>query len=411
MKPEFNILNFSRKKYSENYADFAVIILTVVLTIFGVIMVFSASYYKSINDTGSPYSYLWKQLFFAISGFVIMYMFSKIDYHLLKKLNRIIAAGSLALLALVIIPGVGTTVNGSTRWLNFGPMTIMPGEVAKVAVICFLASYFSDNVDKIKTFKGIVTLILATLLPVALIIKQPNLSTALTVLGIAFGIAFVAGLSWKWVAACIGMLGVLIMYVAGSDGYQAERIKSFMDPFADPKGDGFHAVQSLLALGTGGIKGLGLGKSVQKNLYLPEPQNDFIFAIVGEELGLIGALVFIVVMILLIYKCFMTALDAKDSFGMLIASGITFMIGIQVILNIAVVTSSMPPTGIALPFISYGGNSLWIFMASMGVLLNIGKQGRKAQPVSDEDLMKSEEKRRLIREKLRKRSQRQQRGA
>jgi cell division protein FtsW len=204
------------------------------------------------------------------------------------------------------------------------------------------------------------------------------MSTAITVVGIIFAMMFVAGLHLRYVGAMfiMGVSGILMLIIKGG-GYRMQRLVSFLDPFADPLGDGYQVCQGLLALGSGGLRGLGLGKSIQKNLYLPEPQNDFILAIIGEELGYIGVLVLMLVYLILIYRGIRIVLQAPDRFGMLLGSGIVMMIGIQVLLNVAVVTSSMPPTGITLPFVSYGGNALWLFMGSMGILLNISRQIKK----------------------------------
>ena len=254
----------------------------------------------------------------------------------------------------------------------------MPGEIAKFAMICFVSAYFAADIRKIKSlFKGIVPMVLLTGLFAGLIVVQPNLSTALTLCGIVAAMMFIAGMQWRYVWLLIaGLIGGLVL-ILNSDNYQAVRMRSFIDPFKDAQGDGWQVVQSLLALGTGGLRGLGLGKSVQKNLYLPEPQNDFILAIIGEELGFIGIMILLAVFIILVWRGLMIAMKAPDKFGMLFASGAMMMIGIQVVLNVAVVTSSMPPTGIALPFISYGGNSLWIIMGSIGVVLNISRQSQK----------------------------------
>lgn len=359
--------------------DFTVVILVTALVIFGVVMVFSASYYNSLNDTGSPFGYLKKQLFFCITGFVIMYIMSYVDYHILRKFAVLLVAISLVLLVLLFTP-LGTTVNGATRWLSFGPLNIMPGEIAKVAVIVFVAAFLAKDPKRILSLKeGILPLFVLAAVFGGLIVKQPNLSTAITVCGIIIGMMFLAGLEWKYVIGlfALGTAGIFVISKSGT--YWAKRLTSFTNPFADPLGDGFQAVQSLLALGTGGLFGLGLGKSVQKNLYLPEPQNDFILAIIGEELGYVGILILLIVFAVLIWRCFLISMDAPDRFGMLMAGGITLMIGIQVVLNVAVVTSSMPPTGVALPFISYGGNSLWIFMGAAGVTLNISRQSVKKQ--------------------------------
>lgn len=358
-------------------SDFLIIALTTILVIFGVVMVFSASYYKSINDNGSPYSYLLKQGFFALTGFAIMAGCSLFDYHHYRKGCKLILGLSILLLALT--PWLGVSEGGATRALYIG-ITIMPGEIAKLAVIIFVAAYLSKRKDLILSFKhGVFPMVILMGVVAGLILMQPNLSTAMTICGIVCGIMFLAGLQWRYVLGVGGAgCGLVWFLVAFGDqlglDHVKKRIVSFMDPFADAAGDGFQVVQSLLALGSGGLFGLGLGKSIQKNLYLPEPQNDFILAIIGEELGLIGILLLLLVYAALVWRGFHIAMNAPDYYGMLLAGGITIMIGLQVILNVAVVTSSMPPTGIALPFISYGGNALWICMAAMGILLNISRQ-------------------------------------
>ena len=243
-----------------------------------------------------------------------------------------------------------------------------------------MAWFLSEKPDRIKSVtRGILPLVGIAAVYGLLIVKQPNLSTAITVCGIIVSMMLVAGMKWRYVfgTAALGGAGILSILLFMKDTYWYQRMTSFVDPFQDPLGEGYQAVQSLLALGSGGLFGVGLGKSVQKNLYLPEPQNDFILAIIGEELGFIG-----IILVLALYCCFLwrgvhVAINAPDQFGMLLASGIVLMVGIQVILNISVFTSSMPPTGINLPFISYGGNALLMFMFSAGVLLYISRHAPK----------------------------------
>lgn len=359
-------------------SDFLIIALTTILVIFGVVMVFSASYYKSINDNGSPYDYLISQSVNAVGGFLLMAFCSVFDYRNYKRMCKLIMGVSILLLILVLTP-LGVSAGGATRALYFG-VTIMPGEIAKLAVIIFVSSFLSQDPKLILSLKkGIMPILILMLIVAGLIIRQPNLSTAITICGIIVGIMFLAGLKWRYILG-VGALGCggITFLVAFGDmlglDHVKKRVISFTDPFADAAGDGFQVVQSLLALGSGGLFGLGLGKSIQKNLYLPEPQNDFILAIIGEELGLIGILILLTVYAALLWRGFHVAMNAPDLFGMLLAGGITIMIGLQVVLNVAVVTSSMPPTGIALPFISYGGNALWVCMSAMGILLNISRQ-------------------------------------
>jgi len=359
--------------------DFLLMLFTVILVIFGLIMVFSASYYYSISWTGSAYGYLKRHGIWVILGFIAMIFGASFDYRRYRKIAVPILIISVVLLILIFTP-LGQNVNGATRWLKLGPITIMPGELAKLAAIIFIARFLSDKPERIKSItQGILPCVVVAGVLGVLIIKQPNLSTAITVVGIILAMMLVAGMKWRYVigAGSVGIAGILSIILFMKDSYWYQRLAIVLDPFQDPLGDGYQVVQSLLALGSGGLFGVGLGKSVQKNLYLPEPQNDFILAIIGEELGFIGVLALIVLYCLLLWRGAHIAMNAPDQFGMMLASGIVLMIAIQVILNIAVVTSTMPPTGINLPFISYGGNALLIFMFSAGVLLNISRHGPK----------------------------------
>ena len=248
------------------------------------------------------------------------------------------------------------------------------GELAKPAVAIFVAKYLSRKPNIIKDFRRGVLPTLAVMVAFAgLIMIQPSMSTAMTLCGIVIFIMIAAGMKMSHFGVIVALGGGAAALLIALEPYRLLRATSFLDPFADPLGTGFQAVQSLLALGSGGLFGVGLGKSIQKTLYLPEPMNDFIFSIIGEELGFIGCLVIIALYIVLIWRGIHIAINAKDMFGMLLATGLTAMIAIQVVLNIAVVTSSMPPTGVSLPFISWGGNSLAILMGSAGIMVNISK--------------------------------------
>ena len=364
---------------SENPGDLSIVLLTVILVVFGTVMIFSASYYKSISDVGDPYVYLKRQVFWALVGFVVMWWFSRIDYHIWGQ-NFYILAPLLCiiLLGLVFTP-LGLTVNGATRWIGIGPVTVMPGELSKVGLIFFISGFYGRNPKRVLNFAGgILPVIAMTGIVGGLIMLQPNMSTAFTVIFIAGGMIFVAGAQFKHLGFLAGAAGLAAFGFIFTDreGYRFARITSFLDPFEDALGSGYQVVQSLLAMGTGGLTGLGLGNSIQKNLYLPEPQNDFILAIIAEELGFVGVCSLIVVYLLLVWRGCHVAMNAQDYMGMLMASGIIIMIGIQVIINIAVVTSTFPPTGVILPFVSYGGNALVIFMGMIGILINISKTSR-----------------------------------
>lgn len=369
--PERTRRKAKKRKSRSQPVDFLFLILTLGLVIFGIVMVFSASYYSSINASGSPYRYLIREVIFAVSGFALMILCTVIDYHVWRKWSLVLLLVTFVLLGLVLTP-LGTEVNGAKRWLGAGVMSIMPGEIAKVTIILFTARYLGDRPDRILSFsRGIVPMLLLAVAAAVLVLLQPNMSTAITIVGIIVMMLLIAGMRYRWLIAMLAAGSVAGIGLIFSAKYRTDRITSFQDPFQDAAGTGYQVAQSLLALGSGGVFGLGLGKSVQKTLYLPEPQNDFILAIIGEELGFVGILVLMTVYLLLIWRGVKIAMEAPDRFGMLVAAGVTTMIGLQVILNVAVVTSSMPPTGVILPFVSYGGNALWLFMIAAGIMLNI----------------------------------------
>ena len=362
--------------YTES--DFTILLLVAALTMFGVVMVFSAGYYSTLAKSTDAYYFLKRQVAFAVSGFAILLVFSKVDYHSYSKYYKQIALFSLLMLLLLFTP-LGVTVNFARRWIFIGPIRITPSEISKLAMIIFTATYLAEHPNKAKQgITGMSTILALMVVHAALIIKQPNLSTAIVIVAIMIGILFVGGLAWKYIVIAFGSLGVgmvsILLFFRHTHWYS--RLTNWMDPFNDAQGEGYQVSQSIIALGNGGFKGLGLGNSISKNLYLPEPQNDFILAIIGEELGFVGIFIMMIVYLVLIWRCIMVSSKAKDKLGLFMAAGIAIMLGLQVIVNVAVVTASMPATGITLPFVSYGGTSLWVFMASMGIMLNISKQGR-----------------------------------
>lgn len=370
------------KKLSQgkiNTGDLIITGLTALLVIFGTVMIFSASYYVSISENGGdPYAYLRKQLIFVAIGTVLMWVCSKIDYHRWGKMYLAFLLLGLALLLGIFTP-LAITENGATRWLGVPgvPFTIMPGECAKFAAIVFTAGYLDRNPKLAESFtRGIMPVLAVAGIYFVLIMAQPNMSTAMTLCIIVGGMLLISGAKWKHlgILAGLGALGAVVLVFSDTSGYRYQRLLSFLDPFEDALGNGWQVVQGLLALGTGGLTGLGLGNSIQKNLYLPEPMNDFILAIIGEELGFLGILVLMTVYLVFVWRGCHIAMNAPDFLGMMLAGGVTIMVGVQVAINVAVVTSTMPPTGIVLPFISYGGNALMIFMASVGILLNISRK-------------------------------------
>ncbi|QEK11952.1 stage V sporulation protein E [Crassaminicella thermophila] len=354
-------------------SDFTLLLTVLILVIIGIIMVFSSSHYYALSKMNDSYHFLKRELMWATLGLLGMFFTMNFDYWKYKKLAPYAYIFSIILLILVLTP-LGMEINGAKRWLGVGGFTIMPGEVAKICGIIFAANYLSRKPEKIKKFlQGVVPCLFIIGIYFSLIILQPNLSTAVTISGIIGCMMFVAGMRWAHVSLMglsgVGLLVVLILL----EPYRMRRLTGFLDPFADPQGTGYQVIQSLLALGSGGLFGVGLGKSIQKYLYIPEPQNDFIFAIIGEELGFVGCVTVIILFLLLIWRGVRIAINAPDLFGCLLATGVTSMVAVQVIINIAVATSSMPVTGIPLPFISWGGNSLAIFMSAIGILLNISR--------------------------------------
>ncbi len=356
--------------------DFILLSVTIGLAMYGLIMVFSASYYFSISENGTPFYYLIRDGIWVILGLVLMCVGMLIDYRVWN--NKVLILGFLGfcflLLVLVLTP-VGSSANDATRWIRLGPITIMPGEIAKMGMIFFIAWFCSENTRKIRSFtRGMLPILVVMAVFAALIIKQPNLSTAITLVGIVLVMMLVAGMKWGYIFFLAGAgVGGIMALIFGVGGYWQERFMTFTHPFDYEATSGYQIVQGLQALGSGGLFGVGLGKSVTKSLYLPYPHNDFILAIIGEETGFLGVLLLLVLYTLFIWRGAVIALKCRDEFGLLLASGTILMVAIQVVLNLLVVTSSMPATGVNLPFVSYGGNALMIFMFLSGVMLNISR--------------------------------------
>ena len=361
------------KKKAEG--DFLMVALVLALTLFGILMVFSASYYTSLSKYGNAFVYLKQDVMWVALGWAAFIFFAHFDYHLLKIFAWPALGVGIVLLLLLFTP-LGVTINNATRWLAVANFTVMPGEIIKFSLILWIATYLGNDPDKIRRPKdGMIPIVAVMGLVAVLIVKQPNLSTAGIIVILVVGMMFVAGLRLYWIVglAALGGAGLAGLLLSPKGAYMLQRVHTFFDPFEDELGSGYQVVQSLLALGSGGVTGVGLGRSIQKALYLPEPMNDFITAIIGEELGLIGLIVLIAVFILLIWRCCRIALRAKDYYGMLLASGVTILLGTQVILNIAVVSASFFPTGVVLPFITLGGNATLIFLSLMGILFSISK--------------------------------------
>ncbi len=355
--------------------DFIIFFVIVTLLGIGVVMVFSSTSISAYQTYGDSFHFLKRQLIWAIIGIGVMIFFMKIDYHNYIKWAPKILLASLFLLILVLIPGVGKSVKGSTRWIRLGPLPpLQVSEIAKVSIVMYISRYLALKNRKIKDFKKGLLVPLSILgLIFGLILLEPDLGTAVTIGATVMVMLVVAGIKWIHFAflAIVALVGVFFMIVL--EPYRFVRLMSFLDPWKDPLGSGFHIIQSLYALGSGGLFGTGLGRSRQKFLYLPEPGTDFIFSVLGEELGFVGTFTVIILYLLFAWRGLQIALQAEDLFGSLLAVGITTMITLQAVVNMAVVSGSMPVTGITLPFISYGGSSLVFMLAAIGILLNISR--------------------------------------
>ena len=380
-----NVKRRVRKKFklfsARGGVDRPLFYLILVLLVIGLIMLFSASYAYSYYYFDNSYHFITPQALFAVFGLVLMGLISLFDYHHLHKFAFPLFFITLGLLVAVkVLAGtsIAPILNGANRWLYIGPVNFQPSEVAKFALVLIFAHLISINYHKMGTFRyGVLPYLIILLMIAGLILVENHVSATLIILAIAAVMLFIGGVKLRWFGVAGGLAGVGILYlVLYSDkfSYALDRIKGWWYPFNPPEGvDTWQTQQSLMAIGSGQALGLGLGQSRQKYLYLPEPQNDFIFAIVCEELGFVGALVIILLFALLIWRGIVVSLNANDKFGTMLGIGITAQVGIQVILNIMVVTNSIPNTGISLPFFSYGGTSLVILLCEMGVLLSISR--------------------------------------
>lgn len=357
-------------KLDITFLSFVLILLTV-----GLVMLFSASYAYSYEYYGNSYKFITRQSMFAVLGVAAMLIISKIDYHFWRKFAWIVYGISIAMLA--VVKALPPMIKGMDvkRWIVIGPINFQPSEVAKFAVILLFSSLIAANYKQMKNIKFIALLVLLLAAPCVLVIIEPHLSATVLIFAIGVVLLIVGGLQKRYIFGGIALGAVLGggAIATGVIGYGSDRVKYWLDPWADAKGLGFQTIQSLLAIGSGGILGRGIGQSRQKYLWVPEPHNDFIFAIVCEELGLIGALVIILLFCLLVWRGFSIAMRAKDKFGSLLAIGLTFQVGLQAMLNIWVVTNTIPNTGISLPFFSYGGTSLLILLAEMGIVLSVSR--------------------------------------
>ena len=359
--------------------DLPFCLLVLLLTAIGLVMLLSASfpsaYYETKNN--DPMYYFTRQGIFAIMGVAAMFLISKINYQRFRAFAKPLLFFAIILLALVLVPGVGQTRNNATRWIGVGELfTFQPSEIAKLAVVLYFSDSISKKKDKMRTTRyGILPYLFIMGVLAVLMMLEPHLSGTVLILGTGAALMLVGGIRWAWVGAAVGFVGgVAALMLTGVIKYGQSRIAMWQNPFIDPRGEGYQLSQSLISIGSGGLLGVGLGKSRQKFLYLPEEHNDFIFAIICEELGLIGATIIMLLFAALILRGYWIALHTRDRFGCLLVVGITTLIAMQVFLNIGVVTGLLPTTGISLPFFSYGGTALSIQLAEMGIVLSVSRQ-------------------------------------
>lgn len=349
-------------------------IITLTLALFGVIMIYSASSIWAEYKYGNQFKFLINQSIFLFIGVIIVLILSKIDYHIYKKYSNVILFICFLLLILVLIPGIGQVRNGSRSWFGVGGFGIQPSEITKIALIIFTSKYLSNNGKDMRSItKGIFPIMGIILLFFGLIMLEPDFGTAMVITVTLFSMIFISETKISFFASIIvaGILGIIGLIIVAP--YRLERIISFLNPWVDPLGSGFQIIQSLYAIGPGGLLGMGFMKSRQKFFYLPEPQTDFIFSIISEEFGILGVIIVVSLFFLLFYLAIKIFFKTENLFGKYLVFGLSFGIILQALLNLFVVTGLVPVTGVTLPFLSYGGSSLLVSMASIGIILNVSK--------------------------------------
>lgn len=348
--------------------------VVVALVCVGVVMVYSASAIVAADRFHDPFFFLKKQLFWAVLGLGCLWGGMLLDYRNLERLVMPLLVVSFVLLVLVLVPPFGQSINGTRRWFHVGPVSFQPVELAKFALVLYLASYLTRKQEAVARFtEGLLPLLLVAGGLASLTLLQPDLGNSLALVILTLALAYLAGARVQHMALIAGAALPVVVALIALKPYRWRRMVAFMNPWDDPQGSGFQIIQSFLALGSGGWLGVGLGDSKQKLFYLPEPYTDFIFAIVGEELGLLGAVVIVALFALLIWRGLRIGLRAPDAFGAFLGLGLTIMLATQTIVNLGVVTGALPTKGLPLPFISFGGSALLMTMLSTGVLLNISQ--------------------------------------
>ncbi len=354
--------------------DKPLLIVCLLIAIFGLVMIYSASFVWAEYKFQDPYKFVKMQTIFFLIGLVLMYFLTKLDYHIYYKYANIILIICATLLILVLIPGIGSIRNGSRSWFGIGSLGIQPSEFAKIGLIIYVSKYLTNNKKTMKSItKGVLPILGVIAFFFLIIMLEPDFGTAMVIVITLVVLIFTSGVNISFFVkmGLLGLLGIVGIIIAAP--YRMKRIVSFLNPWSDPLGSGYQILQSLYAIGPGGLLGQGFLKSRQKYFYLPEPQTDFIFSIISEELGFLGILIVSSLFFIIFYRGMMISLKSKDLFGKFLAFGLSFGLIIQAVLNLMVVVGLIPVTGVTLPFLSYGGSSLLVSMASIGILLNISK--------------------------------------
>ena len=357
-----------------NLPDLPFLLLTILLTAIGVVMMYSASYPRAfVEENGNGMYFFIRQLIFAVVGVGAMIVVSYLNYQYWRRMSVWVLAGAVLLLVIVLFM---KPVNGARRWIPIFGVTVQPSEIAKLGVVLTFSAMLAYKRERLRSFRtGLLPFILIVIVVVGLLALEPHLS-AIIIIGLtAFILMYLGEVPGKWLLLLAGAALVFVAVYLALRGYANDRITAWLDPYADPQNKGYQILQSLYAIGSGGLFGLGFGKSRQKYLYLPEEHNDYVFAIVCEELGFVGAALIVLLFALLVIRGYWIAMHAPDRFGKLVAAGLTTLLALQVLLNIGVVTNVLPATGISLPFFSYGGTALMLQLAEMGIMLNISKNG------------------------------------
>ena len=365
------------RKGSKPRGDISILILTFALAAFGVLAIYSASRYIAKTQYGDEWYFVKKQLLGLVLGTVAMLVCGRLNYQVLrgKKLRWIIFALPVVLLALVFVPGIGKSNYGATRWIGIGSFTLQPSELAKYGFVVLAAAYMSDDMGRMRTFKGVIPLLLCGGLVCVLIILEPNMSVTMCVGFLMLAMLFLGGMKIKHFLIIFIPVLLVIPVLIIIEPYRLSRLSAFLDPWESPRGEGYQLIQSLYALGNGGWFGAGLFNSRQKFRFLPFSESDFILAVIGEEIGFIGLTLFFLLIVFIVIRGVRIGVRSKDYFGFMLATGISAIMGIQALVNALVVTGSIPPTGLPLPLVSAGNTSLITFLFSYGVIFNVSKGG------------------------------------